>query len=542
MNWTTNRRGVIGMGGAAALGAGALVSGCGGRVIGLDVERRILDIGNQAEPLSLDPHKASGQWENRIIGEMFIGLTTEDAQGQPIPGMAESWTVSEDGLVWTFQLRQADWSDGMPCTAYDFEFAFRRILSPDTIAEYAQVTYAILNAQNVKEGKAPVTDVGVRALDERTLEMRLEHPAPYLPGLLKHYTHFPIPKHVVERVGDDWIKPANIQVNGPFRLEKWWSNYVVHLVKNPAFFDARNVVFNDLYFYPTNNDDAASRRVMNGELGWSTSFPGKKQAFYEKALPGFVKVAPYMLLQYFSLNTTRPPFNDKRVRRAMTLALDRTFLAEKIWQAGYKPAWSFVPPGMYGYPQGGRLDFADTPLEARRAEARALLEAAGYGPDNPLKFTFSHRNTQDNPQVAVVAQADWRAVAPWVEVTLAGVEGQIHYANMRAKNFDCGDGGWIADYNDAYTYLYLLETRTGPQNYSGYSNPEYDRLMEASTQERDAVVRAGLMRDAEQIMLDDSPVIPVGFGASRNLVDPRIVGFEDNLEDIHRTRWMSLKA
>ncbi len=537
MNWMANRRGVIGLGGAAAL-----VSGCGGRVVGLDVERRILDIGNQAEPLTLDPHKASGVWENRILGEMFIGLTTEDVNGLPIPGMAERWEVSEDGLTWTFALRRAAWSDGQPCTAYDFEYAFRRILSPDTIAEYAQVTYAILNAQKVKEGTLPVTDLGVRAIDERTLEIRLEHPAPYLPGLLKHYTHFPVPKHVVEKHGDDWIKPANIQVNGPFKLEKWWSNYVVHLVKNPGFYDARNVAFNELYFYPTNNDDAAARRVMNGELGWSANFSGKKRDHYDKVLPGFAKVAPYMLLQYFSMNTTRPPFNDVRVRRALSMAIDRQFMADRIWQAGYQPAWSFVPPGIYGYPEGGRLSFADQPLPARRAEARRLLEEAGYGPDKPLKFTFSHRNTQDNPQVAVVAQADWRAIAPWVEVQLAGVEGQIHYANLRAKNFDCGDGGWVADYNDAYTYLYLLETRTGPQNYPGYSNPEYDRLMEASTQERDAAARAAIMRKAEQLMLDDCPVIPVGFGTSKNLVDPRIKGFAGNLEDIHRTRWMTISA
>ncbi len=537
MNWTASRRGVMGMGAAAAL-----VSGCGGRVIGLDVERRIIDIGNGAEPLSLDPHKASGQWENRIIGEMFLGLTTEGADGQPIPGMAESWETSEDGLTWTFHLRDADWSDGMPCTAYDFEYAFQRILSPDTIAEYAQITYAILNAQKVKEGKLPVTDVGVRAIDERTLEMKLEHPAPYLPGLLKHYTHYPIPKHIVEKHGDAWIKPANIQVNGAFKLEKWWSNYVVHLVKNPGFYDARNVAFNEIYFYPTSNDDAAVRRVMSGELGWSTNFSGKKAKYYERELPGFVKIAPYMLLQYFSMNCQRAPFTDVRVRRALCMAIDRTFVTERIWQAGFQPAWSFVPPGIYGYPQGGRLDFAAMSIAARRAEAKRLLQEAGFGPGKPLKFTFSHRNTQDNPQVAVVAQADWHAIAPWVQVTLAGVEGQIHYANMRAKNFDVGDGGWVADYNDAYTYLYLLETRTGPQNYPGYSNPEYDRLMESSTHERDAAVRADIMRRAEQLMLDDCPVIPVGFGTSKNLIDPRIRGFEGNLEDIHRTRWMTISA
>jgi len=183
-----------------------------------------------------------------------------------------------------------------------------------------------------------------------------------------------------------------------------------------------------------------------------------------------------------------------------------------------------VPPGIFGYPEGGRVSFADMDLAARRAEARRLLEEAGYGPDRPLSFTFEHRNTADNPRIAVVAQSDWRSIAPWVEVRPAGV------------------GGWIPDSNLAYTYLFLFETRTGPQNYCGYSNPEYDRLMESSVQERDLGVRAGLMRQAEQLMLDDSACIPVAFGTSKNLIDPRIRGYRGNLEDIHRTRWMTIGA
>jgi oligopeptide transport system substrate-binding protein len=282
--------------------------------------------------------------------------------------------------------------------------------------------------------------------------------------------------------------------------------------------------------------------VKRGELGWSADFSGKKYDFYEREMPGFPRLAPFMLLQYFSLNMTKPPFNDRRVRRALSMALNRQFLAEKIYQARHRPAYSFVPDGIYGYPESAKLSFAETPLEARRAEAKALLEAAGFGPKAPLKFTFSHRNTADNPRVAVVAQADWQEIAPWVQVELAGAEGQIHYANLRAKSFQVGDGGWIADYNDAYTYLYLLETKTGPQNYPGYSNPEYDDLMKASVLERDLVRRASIMRQAEQIMLEDCPVIPVVFGASRNLVDPRIQGYQDNLEDLHRTRWMSASS
>lgn len=528
--------------GSTAVAAGALTAGCGGAVVGLDPVKKSLDIGNGSEPLSLDPHKASGQWENNIIGNLFMGLTTDDEEAQPIPGMAERWETSEDGLTWTFYLRDATWSDGTPCTAHDFEFALRRILDSATIAEYASILYPILNAETCKKGDLPIDALGVRAIDAKTFEIRLEHPAPYLPGLLKHYTAFPVPRHVVEKHGDAWITPENVVTNGPFTLVKWWSNYMIQLKRNPRFFDAGNVKLEELFFYPTTDDDAAARRVMRGELAWSTSFPGKKADYYEKELPGYVQIHPWMLLNYISLNTRRPPFNDPRVRKALALAVDRDFLCSQIWKAGYSPAYSIVPPGMYNWPSGSKVFFADWPLEQRRAEAVKLLQEAGYGPGKPLKFAFRHRNSRDNPRIAVVVQNDWRSLAPWVDVELVGTETAIHYAAMRAADFDAADGGWIADYNDPRNYLYLFETRTGPQNYPAFSDARYDELMHAADNERDATVRAGLMREAEKIALDACPIVCLAFGGSTNLVHPRIEGWKGNLEDTHRARWMSIKG
>jgi len=532
-----SRRGLAGV----AVGAAA-ASACGGAVVGLDAAQRSLDIGNGSEPLSLDPHKASGQWENNILGNLFVGLTTEDEHALPIPGMAERWETSQDGLVWTFHLREAVWSDGVACTAHDFEFGFRRILDPATIAEYASILYPIRNAEACKKGDLPIAALGVHARDDRTLEIQLEHPAPYLPGLLKHYTAYPIPRHVVARHGDAWIAPENAVANGPFTLVKWWSNYMVELKKNPRFFDAANSQLERLYFYPTSDNDSAARRVMRGELAWSTSFPGKKTAYYEKVLPGYIQIHPWMLLQYYSLNMRRPPFNDVRVRTAMTLAVDRDFLCREIWKAGYTPSYSIVPPGMYNWPQGAVAAFADWPLPQRRAEALRLLAEAGYGPGRPLKFTVRHRNTRENPQIAVVIQNDWRTLAPWVDADLLGTETQIHYAAMRAGDFDAADGGWIADYNDPRNYLYLFETRTGPQNYPGMSNAQFDQLMVAADNERDALKRADLMRQAEKIALDESAVVTLAFGGSTNLVHPRITGWTGNLEDSHRARWMKIRG
>jgi oligopeptide transport system substrate-binding protein len=537
--WTSRRSLLTSAGGlsaATSLGACANAS-----VIGLDKQRKSLDIANQGEPLSLDPHRANSTWENNIIGNMFIGLTTEDAHARPVPGMAERWEISDDGLTWTFYLRHARWSDGEACDAHDFEFAFRRLLNPTTIAEYAPVQYPIKNAEAVNKGRLPLDALGVSAIDDLTLEIKLENPAAYLPALLKHYTASPVPKHKVRRFGDEWVKPENIVTNGPFTLKKWWSNYIVHLERNHLFWDDANVQFEQLYFYPGNDVNAAARRVMSRECGWSTRFPSNQVNELRTALPGYVHIAPFLTCNYFSINMTRPKFRDARVRQALCMAYDRDFVASHIYKTGEKAAYSFIPPGIANYPGGPKYRWADVPIAQRREEARRLLQAAGFGPNNPLRFEFSHRNSSDNPRVAVVAQWSWRQIAPWVVVELRGVEAQVQYANMRAKNFDIGDGSWVADFNDAKNYLYLFETRTGDQNYPGYSNPAYDQLVAQSDAEPDIQRRAQLMARAEQICLDDAPICTSVFLNSTNLVHPDLTGYADNLEDIHRARWFGIR-
>ncbi len=539
MTLRTNRRSVIAGAGMAAAALGACANG---RIIGFDKARRTLDIANQGEPLSLDPHKATGTWENNVIGNMFIGLTTENEVSEPVAGMAERWETSEDGRTWTFFLKRANWSDGQACDAHDFEFALRRILDPATLADYASLLFPILNAEEVNNGEMRPSQLGVAALDDLTLEIRLKHPAPYLPMLLKHYTAYPVPKHRVEQYGDDWVNPENIAVNGPYLLKKWWSNYIIHLEKNPSFYDAENVTLEHLYFYPTTDVNAAARKVQSGEAGWSTRFPSNQVENLRRTMPGYVRVAPYLTCNYFSFNMTRPPFNDARVRQALAMAYDREFVASQIYRTGELPAYSLVPPGIANYAGTARYSWADRPVAERRVEAERLLRAAGFGHNNPLRFEYSHRNTSDNPRVAVVVQNDWRNIAPWVSVELRGVETQVHYDNLRSKNFDVGDGAWVADFNDAKNYLYLFETRTGPQNYSGYSNPDYDRLVQMSDFEPDAERRGQLMTQAEQLALNDAPMCMSVFINSTNLVHPDISGYEDNLEDIHRARWFGIRG
>ncbi len=523
---------------ALAAGASALtLAACGGGGDSADEDLVVLNRGNSAEPFSLDPHKASGTWENNIIGDMFIGLFTENAAGEPIPGMVENYTVSEDGLTWTFNLREAQWSDGEPVDAYDFEFALRRILTPDTLANYASLLYPIRNARGVNSGDLQPEELGVSALDADTLQIVLEFPAPYLPGLLTHYTTFPVPQHVVEVHGDAWVQPANIETNGPYKLVQWSANNFVHVERNELFFDNSNVCIDEVFYYP-DEMQAAERRVRNGELDLNTDFTGQNLNFLREQVPDYVRVHPYLGIIYFSFNTTQAPFDDPRVRNALGMAIDREFIAEDILRAGQIPAHSFVPPGVTGYPGTARIGWFDTPVEERRVMARELLEEAGFGPDNPLRVQYTHRSTGDNPRVAPVVQQDWELIADWVDVEIGQIETQIHYSNLRAGDYELGDGGWIGDYNDAYNFLFLAESESIPMNYSRWQNEEYDAIVAEANLTLDAEARGELLARAEQVMLDDMPYIPIVYYVNKALVNPNITGWEDNIVHIHRTRYL----
>ncbi len=512
---------------------------CGGGNADAD-KARTLQIGNGAEPLSLDPHQASGTWENRIIGDMLQGLTTDDPQGRPIPGMATEWSTSPDGLVWTFKLRDAKWSDGRPVTAEDFVFAWQRIMTTSPPAKYASILYVIKNAEKIYDGRIKdVTQLGVRAIDAKTLEVTLEHPAPYLPGLLTHYTSFPIPKHVVEKVGKDWIKAENFVGNGPYKLQQWKPNDFVHVVRNANYYDNANVCIDQIFFYPTADDNAAERKVRTGDLDINTNFSGSRLEEINKNLPGYARIHGYTGLTYYIFNMRKAPFNDARVRAAISMTADREFVTKEILKAGQQPAYSLVPPGIADYQSGAMsTDFKGQSMEERLARAKKLLEEAGYGPEKPLKFTFSFRNTGDNPRVAPVVQQNWAKIAPWVQVEILGAEAQINYEKLRQGDFELGDAGWISDFNDAKNFVYLFQTSTDQLNYGKYSNPEFDKLMEAADVEKDAVKRANMMKQAEAIVLKENGFMPMWFLTNRNLVSPRVTGWVDNAVDIHRARYL----
>jgi len=534
-----SRRLLLGGASAAVLIGGTAFalrgSGAGHRS---DADARTFNRGNAAEPDTLDPHLASASYENNIIGDMFLGLMTEDAAANAVPGAALSYSASADGLVYTFKLRDHKWSDGVSVTAQDYVFSMRRILEPKTASQYASLLYPIVNAEAVNGSKLPADKLGVRAIDDKTLEISFDIQIPYIGQLLTHYATFAVPQHVVELHGDRWLQPENIVTNGAYVLKEWIPNDHILLVKNPHFYDAANVKIDNVYFYPTQDFSAALKRFRGGELDIQNGVPSQEIAWARTNLSGALHVSPYILTQYVLFNCTQPPFNDVRVRTALSLAIDREIIAAKVMHAGEKPAYAYVPPYMPGYPSKAQIRFKDQPMATRIERAKALLKEAGYGPNNPLTFDYNIEDQSDSRLISVAMQAMWKEIG--ADVRILPSDDKNHYNQLRRQDFTAAWAGWVADYRDAKDYLFIYQTSSRELNFGRYSSTTFDRLMDQSDRERDPAQRTRILEAAEQTMLDDVAVAPVFFGVSRDLVSPAVGGWVNNPLDVNRTRYLSL--
>jgi len=523
----------------SSIAALAVVAALGLGSVTATAAENALRIANMGEPDTLDPHNASGTWENRILGDMFLGLTTEAADGSVIPGAAETWTVSEDGTVYTFAIRDHTWSDGTPVTADDFVFSLRRILDPQTAAKYASLLYPIKNAEAVNTGKAPLENLSVRAVDDKTLEITLESPTPYFLAQLTHYTAWPVPKHAVEKHGTDWVKKENIASNGAYMLDEYLPNTHVKLVKNPKFYDAANVAIDTLYFYPGEDRAQALKRFRAGEVDVSTDFASDQIKWLLENMPDQTRIAPYLGIYYYVMNTEKEPFTDPRVRQALSMAIDRETIVDKVMKTGEVAAFSFVPPGTGNYGEPSYVNWKGMGADERVAKARDLLAEAGYGPDNPLKFTLRYNTSENHKRIAIAVSSMWKKLG--VQAELFNSEVKVHYNDLQEGDFQIARAGWIADYDDPQNFLYLLETKTGPMNYGNFSNADFDGLMEEAARTTDLDKRADLLAQAERVAMDAQANIPIYYYVSKNLVSDRVDGWADNAKDIHRSRWLSLK-
>jgi oligopeptide transport system substrate-binding protein len=496
--------------------------------------------GNAADPETLDQHKTSTVYEAHILRDLYEGLVVYDARAKVVPGMAESWTISDDGLTYGFKLRaDAKWSNGDPVTAGDFVYSLRRIMDPATGAKYANILYPVKNAEKINKGEAGPEALGVRAPDARSLEITLESPTPYFLELLTHQTGLPVHPASLERHGDDFVKPGNMVSNGAYSLAEFIPNAHVKVVKNPNFHDAAKVKIDTVFFYPTEDRGAALRRFQAGEIHSNNDAPTEQIAFMRETLGAQFRVAPYLGTYYYAVKADKAPFSDRRVRRALSLLIDREFLAEEIWGGTMVPGYSFVPPGIGNYDEPAYADYKETSMIDREDEAIALLAAAGFGPDKPLEVEIRY-NTSENHKNTAVAIADmWKPAG--IDVKMLNTDTKTHYAVLRDKgDFDVARAGWIGDYSDPQNFLFMVESDNDGFNYAGYDNPDYDALMDEAARTVDLAARAKILKRAEEIFMRDLPFIPLLYYSSLSLVSDKLRGWQDNIQNVHASRWMSI--
>ena len=365
--------------------------------------------GNTADPETLDQHKTSTTYEAHILRDLYEGLVIYDATARVVPGVAETWSVSDDGLTYTFKLRaDARWSNGDPVTAGDFVYSFQRIMTPDTGAKYANILYPIKNAEKVNKGEVEPVEIGAKAVDERTLEITLESPTPYFIELLTHQTGLPVHKGSIAAHGSDFVKPGNMVSNGAYVLAEFTPNDKIVAVKNDNFHAAAGVKIDKVIYYPTEDRGAALRRFQAGELHSNNDAPTEQIKFMKEALGSQFRVSPYLGTYYYAVKADKAPFSDARVRQALSMMIDREFLAEEIWGDTMVAGYSFVPPGIGNYGEPAFADYKDMSMLDREDKAMALLKDAGFGPDKPLTVEIRY-NTSENHKNTAVAIADmWK--------------------------------------------------------------------------------------------------------------------------------------
>jgi oligopeptide transport system substrate-binding protein len=534
-----NRRLALAGGAVLAAGAGALALRRPRNIFHRMSDATTLHRGNAMEPETLDSNMATGTQDDAIIGDLAIGLTTEDQLAGPVPGMADRWTVSADGLTWTFHLRKALWSDGTQVTADDFVFSWQRLVDPKTAAPYAYFLYIVKNAEAINGGKLPAAALGVRALDERRLEIQLEHPAPYLLEMLMHFATYPLPRHVVIAKGRDWTRPENYVGNGAFAFKEWVPNGHVLLLKNPRFYDAGNVALERVYYYPTDDYDAALQRMRAGELDTQVRLPVQQIDWIKANMPRTRNPVPLLSVEYIEVNHTRKPFDDIRVREAINLALNREAIAGRIRRVGDVPAYNLVPPQTANFAGGNAFEFRSLPYGMRIERARALMHNAGFGEQKRVNTTLMIRSTAPGNQRAVAAAIQQMLAQIYINATILPIDFQVFLAETHAHNFDMAETAWNADFNDAATFLELLLTGGG-NNDGLYSNRAFDAMMAAAQQDIDLASRGRKLAAAEAIILKDQAIMPLFFWADENLVWPYVKGWNANAMDRHRSRWISM--
>lgn len=520
-----------------ALAVLAFITGCGQREtrIAIGDREQILHLGNADEIEDLDPQAATGVPEHNIIRALFEGLVTEDPKDlSPVPGVAERWDISDDKLVYMFHLRaDAKWSNGDPVTAHDFYRSYQRILNPRFASEYANMLFMVQNAEKYYQGEVTnFEEVGFKVIDERTFQITLVSPTPYFLWILgHHYSWWPV--HIptvekfggMERKGTAWTKPQNFVGNGAFVLKDWKINQVLMVKKNPTYWDRDNVRLNEVHFYPIQSRDTEDRAFRSRQLHVTYEVHRPKMDSYKKDFADMLRMPPYLGVYFYRLNVTHPVLKDKRVRQALAMSIDRVSLVENVSKAGETPAYHVTPPNLAGYTTRARMTY-DV------AAARRLLTEAGYRDGKGLPPLEIHFNTEEKHKaIAEAIQQMWRKELG-VEITLVNQEWKVYLDTQDTLNFQISRAGWIGDYMDPNTFLEMWKTGDG-NNDTGWGNPDYDRLIDQARVTAAPATRLELFQQAEAILLEECPVIPIYFYTKPYLIRPSVKNWFDNPLDHH---------
>ncbi|MBU6953103.1 peptide ABC transporter substrate-binding protein [Hahella sp. HN01] len=501
---------------------------------------QVLVRGNGSEPGSIDPQLVDDSVGGAVVNDLFEGLTSSGADGQLMPGVAESWSASEDFKTWTFKLRHnAKWSDGEPVTANDFVYSWRRAVNPEVGSNYAYYmeVAGVANSTAIVNGEKPITELGVKALDDYTLQVSLEVPVTYLPIMVSHYTTYPSPQRAVEKYKGDWTKPGNIVSNGAYKLKEWSVGEKMVAVRNEHYWGNANTIINEVVYLPIDDTVAEMQRFEAGEMHHTNTVPVSQMERIKQDMNDELISVPKLATYMYQFNLQEKPFDDVRVRKALSYAIDRDIIVKYITKGGQTPAYSITPPEVNGFhyvaPEISKMTQAE-----RDAEAVRLLNEAGYNKDNPLVFDLVYNTSEGHKSIAVAISQMWKEKLGAI-VTPTNMEWKTFLTEKAAGNFKVARYGWNGDYNEASTFLTLMLSNSG-NNDGKWSNAEFDKLLADA---RNSTDPAPFYEKAEQILSEEMPVAPIYFYRGLRMVSPQLGGYATNNPlDIAYAKDMYIKA
>ena len=527
-----------------ASGCGRPDSAAGGPAAAAKPTPQVLRVGNGSEPQDLDPQAITGVPEHKLMMALFEGLASEDPKDlHPVPGVASSWDISADGLTYTFHLRaNAKWSDGTPITASDFVQSYQRMLTPQFASEYAYLIYDyVVGAKDYYDGKlSGFSKVGFRVRGAQTLVVTLKSPTPYLMKIIaSHYAWTPVPVKVIAQYGPvdrkrtGWTRPGRLVSNGPFMLKEWTPNQKIVVARNPHYWDAATVKLDEIHFFPTEDIPTEERMFRTGQLHKTNDLPNAKIDVYRKEYPESLRLEPYLGVYFYRINVAKPPFTDKRIRKALALAIDREAVVKNITRGGQQPAYAVSYPGTAGYSPRAKLEGGVT-------EAKRLLAEAGYPDGKGFPDVELLYNTSENHRaIAEAIQQMWRRNLG-IEVRLLNQEWKVYLDSQHTKNFMLQRAGWIADYVDPHVFLEIWVSGNG-NNDTNWSNPAYDQLFHRALTAKTDAERYEIYQQMDAILVDEVPIIPIYYYTRVYAMSPKVKGHHPTLLDNHPYKYLSVE-